>query len=167
MFTGNDIFYSIVGFAIFIITASLLTGYLGSYAKTNIGLPVVEGFNGNERNLDDVNEKLSDGVSNLDDNLRIDKYKDDYKKMSSLTKDYFEGLKLAILMDLKDINVKKDSAFKIRQRVMNVGVMLSAIHKGIESIENIDVGGGSSGGSSGGDSGGDSGGNSGGGGGWF
>jgi hypothetical protein len=158
MFTGNDVFYSIVGLAIFIITASILTGYLGSYAKTNIGLPVVEGFNGNENNLDEVNEKLSDGVSNLDDNLRIDKYKDDYKKMSSLTKDYFEGLKLAILMDLKDINVKKDSSSKVRQKVMHVGLMLSAIHKGIESIENIDVGGGNSGGDSGDSGGGEGGG---------
>ncbi len=153
MFTGNDVFYSIVGFAIFIITASLLTGYLGSYVNTNTGLPLIEGFNGNEDNLDKITEKLSDSVSTLEDNLRIDKYKDDYKKMSSLIKDYFEGLKLAILMDMKDINVKKDKPDRIRRKVTNIAMLLSAMHKGIESVENLNLVGGSSGGDSGEDSG--------------
>ena len=40
MFTGNDVFYSIVGFAIFIITASILTGYLGSYATNKKDFPI-------------------------------------------------------------------------------------------------------------------------------
>ena len=139
MFTGNDVFYSIVGFAIFIITASILTGYLGSYATNKKDFQIVEGFEANENNLDTVNENISEGVTNLEDNLRVDKYKADYKKMSSLTKDYFDGLKIAILMGMKDIDPKKDKPESIQKKCSAIAVQLSEMHKAIETIEKIDM----------------------------
>ena len=86
MFTGNDVFLSIVGFAIFIITASILTGYLGSYATNKKDFPIVEGFEANENNLDTVNENISEGVTNLEDNLRVEKDKPEsiQKKCSAI-----------------------------------------------------------------------------------
>ena len=53
-----------------------------------------------------MNEKVSEAVIEVEDKLRVDKYKDEYKKLLSTSKDLMEGLKLGVLMDLYDISRK-------------------------------------------------------------
>ena len=87
----------ILAFCAILILSSVLAGYLGSYSnKTH----VVEGFEGSEQNIDNVNNNISHNVTELDDRLRIDKYKNEYKKTVSLTRDYLDGLKVTTLYEL-------------------------------------------------------------------
>ena len=59
--------------------------------------------------------------------------------MSSLTKDYFDGLKIAILMGMKDIDPKKDKPESIQKKCSAIAVQLSEMHRAIETIEKIDM----------------------------
>ena len=162
MFAGSDILYSILAFATFIIVASLLAGYLGSYTNSNFKIPVVEGFTASEDTMDGLNEKVSEAVIDVEDKLRVDKYKDEYKKLLSTSKDLMEGLKLGILMDLYDISQKdlKDPD-RIVNKAQSIAMKMTQLHKAIDVLDKFDFA--NNGGSSKSDES-DSGG---GGGGWF
>ena len=162
MFAGSDILYSILAFATFIIIASLLAGYLGSYTNSNFKLPVVEGFTASEDTMDGINEKVSEAVIEVEDKLRVDKYKDEYKKLLSTSKDLMEGLKLGVLMDLYDISQRdlKDPD-RIVNKAQSIAMRMTQLHKAIEILDKFDFA--NNGGSSKSDDS-DSGG---GGGGWF
>ena len=133
MFTKSDIFYTITSLAIFVVISSLLFGYLGSYGNSNkFKMPVIEGFQANDDNIEGINEKVSDGVVEVEDKLRVDKYKDEYKKLVSVTRDLMENLKLSALMDLNDIT-KHDLNDEARlfNKTRAIGSKLSMLHKAI------------------------------------
>ena len=163
MFAGSDILYSILAFATFIIIASLLAGYLGSYTNSNFKLPIVEGFTASEDAMDGVNEKVSEAVIDVEDKLRVDKYKDEYKKLLSTSKDLMEGLKLGVLMDLYDISQKdiKDPD-RVVNKARDIAMKMTQLHKAIDILDKFDFANNS--GSSKSDDDSDS---DGGGGGWF
>ena len=139
MFAGSDILFSILAFATFIIIASLLAGYLGSYTNSKFKLPVVEGFTAREDTIDGLNEKVSEAVIDVEDKLRVDKYKDEYKKLVSTSKDLMEGLKLGVLMDLYDISQKdlKDPD-RIVNKARSIAINMTQLHKAIEILDKFD-----------------------------
>ena len=139
MFTKGDILYSILAFATFIIIASLISGYLGSYTNSNFKIPVVEGFTANEDTMDGVNEKVSEAVIEVEDKLRVDKYKDEYKKLLSTSKDLMEGLKLGVLMDLYEISQKdiKDPD-RVVNKAQRIAMNMTQLHKAIEILDKFD-----------------------------
>jgi len=137
MFTESDIFYTVMAFATFIIVATILVGYLGSYAKNNSNVPIIEGFEATEDSLDGITDKVSESVTDIEDQLRVDKYKNDYKKLSSLTKDYFNGLNLAILLELKGINPKRDKSSVIVDKCNSIADKLTALHSAIETLDKL------------------------------
>lgn len=139
MFAGSDILFSILAFATFIIIASLLAGYLGSYTNSNFKLPVVEGFRANEDTMDGMNEKVSEAVIDVEDKLRVDKYKDEYKKLVSTSKDLMEGLKLGVLMNLYDISQKDlRDPDRIVNKARSIAITMTQLHKAIDILDKFD-----------------------------
>ena len=136
MFSNNDILYTILAFAVFIISASLLSGYLGSLG---LNTKIQEGFNASEGNLDRLNNKVSSDATDVKDQLRVEKYKDDYKRLLSLSKDYLEGLQLAVLLHLKSIDVDKDDDKQLIEKCEKTSQSLSALHNAVKSIKAIDL----------------------------
>ena len=136
MFSNNDILYTILAFAIFIISASLLSGYLGSMG---IKTTTREGFDASEGNLDRLNNKVSSDATDVKDELRVEKYKDDYKRLLSLSKDYLEGLQLAVLLGLKSIDPDKDDDDRIVSKCKNISQSLYALHGAVKSIKAIEL----------------------------
>jgi len=126
----------ILAFCAILILSSVLAGYLGSYSNKT---QVVEGFEGSEQNIDDVNNNISHNVTEMDDRLRIDKYKNEYKKTISLTRDYLDGLKVSTLYELKSIDPKKDKPDEISKKCSVIAKKLNALHDGVKSIESIDL----------------------------
>ena len=136
MFSNNDILYTILAFAVFIISASLLSGYLGSMG---IKATTREGFDASEGNLDRLNNKVSSDATDVKDELRVEKYKDDYKRLLSLSKDYLEGLQLAVLLGLKSIDPDKDDDERIVSKCKKISQSLSALHGAVKSIKAIEL----------------------------
>lgn len=137
MLTGSDMFYSVMAIATFVIVASVFAGYLGSYAKNSIS--VVEGFEATEDTVGKLTENVSNGVNSIEESLIVDKYKDEYKKISSLTKDMIENMKLYILLDIKQINPKKDSPAKILNTFKSLANNLAGFDRAIKVLENNDI----------------------------
>lgn len=136
MFSNNDIIYTILAFIVFIISASLLSGYLGS---VGLKTPIKEGFDASEENIDRLNNKVSGDATDVKDKLRVEKYKDDYKRLLSLSKDYLEGLQLAVLLNLKSIDPNKDDDKQLIEKCEKISHSLTTLHKAVKSIDNIDL----------------------------
>ena len=135
----------ILAFCSILILSALLCSYMGQVTMDSFS-NVVEGFEGSEAGLDKINNNISESVTNMDDSLRIDKYKNEYSKMLSLSKDYLQQQKLGILMgSFKEIDLKKlqkDPKQGVRQ-LQNIafmtGLNLFTMERGIKGIDSISL----------------------------
>lgn len=138
MFSNNDILYTIFAFTVFIISASLLSGYLGSVGLRST-TKIQEGFDASEANIDRLNEKVSTDATDIKDQLNVEKYKDDYKRLISLSKDYLEGLQLAVLLNLKSIDPNKDDDKQLIEKCEKTSQSLTTLHNAVKSINEINL----------------------------
>ena len=122
-------------FVIVLIFSSVLTSYIGDIKATNN----IEGFVGNESNIDAANGHIADSVTTMEDRLRLDKYKDDYKKTVSLSKDYLDALRVSVLYDLKEINPKRDDEVVIVDKCEKLAKKLNALNDGINALSNMNI----------------------------
>ena len=122
-------------FVIVLIFSSVLTSYIGDIKATNN----IEGFVGNESSIDATNSHIAESVTTLEDRLRLDKYKSEYKKTVSLSKDYLDALKVSVLYDLKEINPKTDDEVVIVDKCQKLAKKLNALNDGINALSNMSV----------------------------
>ena len=138
----------IIAFSAGIILSSVISGYLGGLGDlrdlrggslSGSSGNTVEGFEGSESSIDSVNNVVSNNVTTMDDRLRVDKYKTEYKKTLSLSKDYLEGLQLSVLFDLKNIHVEKDDHEVVVKKCTDLAKKLTALHEGVKAIDSIQL----------------------------
>jgi len=100
----------------------------------------IEGFEGSEENVDNLIQKIEVESEDVKDTLNIDKYDMEYKKLTSLSKEYLDGLQLSTLLTLKAIDPKSDNIDVIISKCSKVALLLKTLGDGSNSIKDIDIG---------------------------
>lgn len=132
----------ILAFCCILVLSALLCSYMGQITIESMA-PTIEGFEGSEVGLDKMNNSISEKVTEMDDKLRLDKYKSEYMKLLSLSKDYIQQQKIGILFNFKDIDLKKlekdpkNAMSQLQQIAFMTGLNLFLMEKGIKAIDNI------------------------------
>ena len=139
MSSKNEILFSVLSLGIFIVSASILSGYLGSVGMKQTP-DKIEGFEGSEENVDNLIQKIEVESEDVKDTLNIDKYDMEYKKLTSLSKEYLDGLQLSTLLTLKAIDPKSDNIDVIISKCSKVALLLKTLGDGSNSIKDIDIG---------------------------
>jgi len=138
MYSKNDVLFTIVSFGLFIVLASLLSGYLGSVGMKHAN-GTLEGFEGSEENIDRLSEKLASETTDVKDGLNIQKYNSEYKKITSLSTEYLEGLQLSALLELRSIDPNENTIEEITDKCSKLALLLKTLGEGVKSIKDIDV----------------------------
>ena len=92
-----------------------------------------------------VSKNVSESVTEMDDSLRVDKYRSEYNKMLSLSKDYLQQQKLAVLFSFKDIDLKKlkkdpkQGMQQLQNLAFGAGINLFLMERGIKGIDSISL----------------------------
>jgi hypothetical protein len=134
----------ILAFCSILILSALLCSYMGQITMDSFS-NVVEGFQSSESGLDKINNNISESVTEMDDSLRVDKYRSEYSKMLSLSKDYLQQQKLGVLFSFKDIDLKKlqkdpkQGMQQLQNLAFGAGINLFLMERGIKGIDSISL----------------------------
>lgn len=94
---------------------------------------VVEGFKGaSGRDVKRVVEKLETAINQYDDSMRISKYRKEYEELISKSDELFELVKLRVLLDIKDVDFKKNP-----MQAANIAWIMSVISETKPSLESL------------------------------
>tara|TARA_Y100000816_G_scaffold292300_1_gene286868 strand:- start:5162 stop:5584 length:423 start_codon:yes stop_codon:yes gene_type:complete len=134
--------YHILSFIVLVIGASVLIGYLGDTSSISpipgiTSKAVLEGFEGNDGSIKVLNDNISEKVTDLNDNLRMEKYRRGYAETVELCEDYLESLKLSCLLELSKIEPEKDSESVIVEKCKSFAEKINAYSSAVKAVKTI------------------------------